>query len=388
LQLFDAEEHTNLWSSEHTPLVFTQSPFFLHSPNVLLDGHRYRFALSPVSQANRQLYLVRVGTSLDFIEEDVGNVTQIAAPVLAGVFLLAPLGGYVLARRATRPLQRLIAASRQLHPTRLEERLPLRNTGDELDQLSGDINHFLDQIAEFIKRNREFLANAAHEIRSPLTAMLTSIEVTLSQPRSVAQYQEVLTQVQERGRNLANLANQLLLLAESDAGLLATSQSDVSIDRVVLATVDMFLGVAEEKNVALVASVTPDLLIRGEKSRLQQVVNNLVDNAIKFTPSGGRVEIGLALSSDRAKVCLTVNDSGIGIEESVQPRIFERFFQANPSRVRESRDRMGFGLGLSICRSIVQAYQGQISLTSQRGVGTIFRVEFPAIFAETRKVTE
>ena len=383
LQLFDRSERVNLWSSDHTPVVFSQSPYFLHQKTVVVGEERFRFAESAVERNSREVYLVRVGTSLNFIEEDLGNVTSIATPVLVGVFLLAPIGGYVLARRATRPLQRLIAASRLLHPTRLEERLPLRNSGDELDQLSEDINHFLDQIAEFIQLNREFIANAAHEIRSPLTALLTSMEVTLSRPRTVAEYQELLLSSQEQCRDLATLANQLLLLAESDAGLLRAHFTKVSLDQVVRSAVDMFQGVAEDRGINLNAFIDSNILIAGDTSRIRQVVNNLIDNAIKFTPTGGRIEVRLGKNIDLTRVCFSVSDSGIGIDQDMLGHVFDRFFQAETSRYRNQAEQAGFGLGLSICRSIVQAFDGRITVTSQLGTGSTFRVEFPAIIDGT-----
>ncbi len=290
--------------------------------------------------------------------------------------MLAPLGGYLLARRATRPLQRIIAASRSLHPSRLEERLPLRNTGDELDQLSAEINQFLDQIAAYLQQNRDFVANAAHELRSPLTALMTSVEVALTRVRSISEYQELLATVQEECRNLAIMANQLLLLAESDAGLLSAHQSPVRLDAIARSAIDMFLGVAEEKGLQLKSQLDHELWVMGESTRLRQVVNNLLDNAIKFTAPGGTVEVSVKKNGEPNLGCLEVRDTGIGIRDDDQVYVFDRFFQVAEGRSHR-QENPGFGLGLSICRSIVRAYGGELTLRSKVGVGSTFRVELP-----------
>ncbi len=321
LQLFNGDQSQLLWSSSNTHKQFLSSPFALGEKTIEIEGQRYRLAESEVMSGNLAAYHVRVGTPLDFVQEDIDNVTRILLPVLVGVFLLAPLGGYILARRAIHPLQKIIAASRGLHPDRLEERLPLRNTGDELDQLSIEINQFLDQIAAYLARNREFVANAAHELRSPITALMTSVEVALNRPRNETEYEEILSTVQDECRHLALLANQLLLLAESDAGLLAPHATQVRLDQIVRTAVDMFTGVAEEKGVQLRLEVSPETYIMGDALRLRQVVNNLLDNALKFTPTGGSIAVRLkeavASAEQPATVRLEVEDSGIGIRSRI-----------------------------------------------------------------------
>jgi heavy metal sensor kinase len=391
LQLFDADGRALLWSSENTPAPFRRPPFHLDASALDLDGVSYRLAQRRLPARDRSRaaspsgapYHVRIGTSLEFIREDVANVTRIITPVLLGVFLLAPIGGYILAGRATAPLQKLIATSRALHPSRLNERLPLRHTGDELDQLSLEINQFLDQIAEHLQRNREFVANAAHELRSPLSAMITSIDVALGRDRSLAQYQDLLTTIHDECRQLGTLVNQLLLLAESDAGLLGQQKSPVRFDEVVRSSADMFAGVAEEQHLELRGDIEPGVTVVGDTTRLRQVVNNLIDNAVKFTPAGGRVEVTLRSDVGGERALLTVRDSGVGIPPPDLPHVFDRFYQVERSRHHDSVVH-GTGLGLSICRAVVLAYGGTIQVESALGVGTLFTVSFPSAASPPR----
>jgi signal transduction histidine kinase len=386
-----------LWSSANTPSTFREPPYAFAQHEVDIDGTSYRLVQRQLERAERSAstqsvppaatrstqpeYVVRLGTSLDFIEQDVANVTRIIAPVLTFVFLLAPLGGYLLSGWATSPLQRLIATSRNLHPSRLDERLPIVGTGDEIDELSREINEFLDQIAQHLQRNREFVANAAHELRSPLSAMTTSLDVALSRPRSVAEYQELLSTLYDECEQLNTLASQLLLLAESDAGLLGKHRAPVRFDEIVASSRDVFAAVAEEKGVALTANLEPGVTVSANAPRLWQVVNNLLDNAIKFTTAGGRVDV--SLSSDRAagRAVLVVRDTGVGVPAADLPFVFDRFYQVERSRHHADVEH-GTGLGLSVCRGIVAAYDGSISIESTPGAGTTVTVSMSLVTCE------
>ncbi len=388
LQLFDEDGKHALWESVNTPQDARRLPIY-NKTNVQGKSHAELIHANDDYLAQRQLdldnlpnYWVRVGAATEFIQSDVDNVTRIMTPMVVFVFLLAPIGGYILAGRATSPLQKIISTSRELHPNHLEDRLPLRGAGDELDQLSIEINDFLDQIANHLQRNREFVANAAHELRSPLAAVQASVDVTLSRKRTVEEYEEVLTSVSDECGELGALVNQLLVLAETDTGNLAVENRSAQLDKVIHGSLEMFSGVAEEKGVRLEKTLEDDVWVRGEATRLRQVVNNLVDNAIKFTAPGGlvSVELNSDLNSDGAKpvAVLRVSDSGVGIPPESMSRVFDRFYQVERSRDREV-NRLGVGLGLSICFAVVSAYGGQINVESKLGEGTVFQVVLPLV---------
>jgi signal transduction histidine kinase len=265
----------------------------------------------------------------------------------------------------------------RLHPEDLSERLPRSGNGDELDQLSATMNGMLDRLADYLEQQRTFVANAAHELRSPLTAMRTALEVTLERDRSVPEYRELLTDLVEECAGQANLINQLLLLAEGDAGLLH-AEGEVRLDEVVQKAVDMFQGIAEQRGIDLQGDAPSAIVVPGNRIHLREVIHNLIDNALKFTPAGGRVRLEVRPQPQREQVQLVVRDTGIGIASEDLPKVFERFYRADKSRQRE-HPTGGNGLGLAICRAIVQSYGGQITLASTLGKGTTVTVTLPTV---------
>lgn len=384
LQLLDESGTTPLWSSRNTPDELTEhNPIPLEGSQIERDG--FRFAQRHLDREGMPAYWVRVGTATDFIGEDIDNVTRIITPVLIFIFMLAPIGGYIVAGRATSPLQKIISTSRTLHPNQLDARLPLRGTDDELDQLSAEINEFLDQIASHLQRNREFVAHAAHELRSPLAAIEASVDVALSRRRSAEEYEDLLGTILEECRQLTVLVNQLLLLAESDGGGLSQSQQAIDLSRVTSSSVEMFRGVAEEVNIEIEARISPKVTVMGDSTRLRQVVNNLIDNAVKYTLDGGSVQVTLRENQAAGQAVLQVCDTGIGIPAEDLAHVFDRFYQVDRSRQRNQAIH-GCGLGLSICRAIVEAYNGEIHVASQPGRGTTFTVTFPCVAHEVPKL--
>ncbi|OYV85259.1 MAG: hypothetical protein B7Z73_13905, partial [Planctomycetia bacterium 21-64-5] len=187
------------------------------SGELLATAQGYRIARRRFGGRGTPYYTVRIGASQAGIENDVAVVTHLMTIAGAAVLLLAPLGGFWLAGRATHPLEAIIHTAARLRPSHMDERLPIRGTGDQLDQLSITINHFLDQIADYLERNREFVANAAHELRSPLAAIQSSVDVALNATRSPQEYQDLLCEIVDECSRLGVLVNQLLLLAEHDS---------------------------------------------------------------------------------------------------------------------------------------------------------------------------
>ena len=364
-----------LWSSDNAPELSVPMAQAVKSGAYNRENYRLLQRAIPLGKRSSPL-IVRVGVRRDPVDEDIWRLTEMMLVAFAFILLAAPLSGYWLAGRATRPLAIILQTTARLHPDNLSERLPLRGSGDELDQLSATMNGMLDGLALHLEQQRSFVANAAHELRSPLTAMRTAVEVALERDRSAAEYRELLTDTIEECIGLGNLIKHLLLLAEGDAGLLH-ADGEVRLDELVRRSVDMFQGIAEQHDVILCAEASKPVLVPGNRVHLREVIHNLIDNALKFTEAGGSVNVEVSAEADSPQVQLRVRDTGAGIPADDLPKVFERFYRADKSRQR-AQPIGGNGLGLSICQAIVHSYGGQIGIASTVGQGTTVTVSLPA----------
>jgi len=362
-----------VWESDNFPADWKEdSPGNVESDFSFHQNGQQIVVSHPLKTDDGKTLLIVLGEPTQFIRDDIWQLTKIMLYIGAALLFIAPVGGFLLARQATSPVREIISTTRSLDPTHLESRLPIRGTGDELDQISTEINSFVDQISRYIEGQREFVANAAHELRSPITAIQTSVEVTLDKPRTIDVYQEELETVSEQCQQLRHLVNQLLELAESDANVNGTSET-VNLKSLVETSINVFSGVAEEKGIEIVPDLVDNSNVNGNESKLRQVFNNLLDNALKFSPAGGKVIV--ELTEKQSFIVLNVHDSGAGVPDNQLEKIFDRFFQVDQSRQRTKR--RGNGLGLSICKSIIEQHGGTIK-ASNDSPGLIVCVHLPA----------
>lgn len=329
--------------------------------------------------ANSQVR-IRVGASMSLIDRDLTLIDRIIGIAFGLGLLIAPLGGYWLAGRVTRPLAIMIGIADRLRPEELSERLHMRGTGDELDHLSHTFNQLLDRIAHFLQQRRDFLANAAHELRTPLAALRSTAEVALRSQRSTKEYHELLGTIVEESESLEVLVNQLLLLAETevDDDTLLLKGEPVQLSQLIEKSCEMFAGVAESRSISLTHLLLHSTLVKGNRHHLRQVINNLIDNAVKFTPPGGAIQITLDADVPSNHAFFSVKDNGIGIGADEKPRLFDRFYRGDRSRRRDAVTR-GTGLGLSICQAIVKSHGGTLTVESQIGQGSCFLVTLPIL---------
>jgi two-component system, OmpR family, heavy metal sensor histidine kinase CusS len=336
-----------------------------------------RIAKSGIVTPDGTTVWLRVGTSLRILYDGVNQLTNTTLLVGGIMLLVGPLLGYVMARRATEPIAEINRIVPSLQPRRLSDRLPTFQTGDELDVLSAQINELLDRIAAYVERNQTFTANAAHELRSPLAAIQNSVEVSLNEDRTIPEYQEILETVVHECSQLRLLVNQLLLLAENDSETAQSNFEPVNLSEIVRRSVAMFRDTAEERGVTLLTPRLDNCYVQGDPKRLRQVVNNLIDNGMKFNRPGGSVTLTIAQLPEESLVMLRVSDTGQGIPAEDLPYLFDRFYRGDKSHSREHTP--GNGLGLSICESIIQAHQGKIEVTSTINEGTTFEVTLKSI---------
>ncbi len=381
MQLLD-ENRKALWSSQGVPDF--PSSLALVPLNQPLSVENHRLLVLPTRVETSNVHYLKLGVHLDFLQRDMATIDRLVLGSMGIVLIVAPLLGYWLASHTARIIGGIIDTANQLEPASLEDRLPVRGTGDELDQLALTINRLLDRIATYLSQKRDFLADSAHELRSPLAAIRSSAEVALSRDRTIQEYQNLLEEIIEEGTALELIVNQLLLIAESETGSLIYDVHPLAFGLLVKRSTEIFQDVAELKNITLRTELVFNVWLRGNPQLLRQLVNNLIDNALKYTPEGGTVWIRLEFFNQKQNVRLTVQDTGIGIPPEDIPKVFDRFYRADKARPRTEQ---ATGLGLSICKAVVAAHHGTISCESQLGQGSIFRVEFPCI-PETERPTE
>jgi heavy metal sensor kinase len=369
------EDGVTVWKSEHCPAAVVEyPPARLDREENIVQVGTYRYVRLRIAPPGQPAYHVRVGTDTTGLDQSLTALMRQLTVVGLALSLITPLAGWWLARRATRPVADILQIADQLRPTRLGDRLPMRGTRDELDRLARTINRLLDQVADHVDRQQQFVADAAHELRGPLAAMRSLMEVAISHERSPTEYRDTLEDLLEEMRHLSALANALLTLTEAGETDPAGGREEVDLAAVVRQTTAMFAGVAEERDIGITVEAAA-IRLPGKAAQLRQVLGNLLDNAIRFTPAGGGVKVRLASDAATGRAILTVSDSGDGIAPADIDRIFDRFYKADPARSRH--DGRSGGLGLPICKAIVERHGGTITVTSGPGPGTTVTVALP-----------
>jgi two-component system OmpR family sensor kinase len=263
--------------------------------------------------------------------------------------------------------------AREIEASKLDQRLPHPGVADEIGRLVDTLNHMIERLEGSFQAMKRFTADASHELRNPLATMQNTIDVVMEQPRTVEEQREALESLGEDVNRLRRIVEDLLLLARADSGRLAMEREPVNLGNLVQGLAETYQPLAQERGVALDVAAPAVAEVAGDERWLYQLVGNLIDNALKFTPPGGAVKVDV-LSRPEA-IRLTVRDSGPGIPEGSLERIFERFYQVDLSRTRNPKT--GSGLGLAIAAWIVESHGGRILAANHPDGGAIFTVELP-----------
>jgi heavy metal sensor kinase len=318
----------------------------------------------------RQEFVVVLLAPLEAVERELDHVRNVLLAAGPIALILSAGFGYWLARTALAPVDRLRRATEEITADRLDQRLPVLEPSDELGRLSRTINAMIARLEQSFEEIRRFTADASHELRTPLTVLRTEVEVSLGQALSAAEHRERLGAILEELGRMSRLTDQLLTLSRRDAGVEPFALVALDLCVLVAGVVDALRPLAEAKGVLLQLDAEgPACPIAGDEALLRQVFINLVDNALKFTPEGGRVTVRVSWSGQGGVVCVT--DTGIGIAAEHLPHVFDRFYRVDRAR---SRAEGGTGLGLSIAQSIVKAHGGTIEMTSTPGKGSVCTV--------------
>jgi heavy metal sensor kinase len=317
-------------------------------------------------------YLVEVGTSGDRTDATVRQVLLILGVGLPIAVSVAVAGGFVLVRRALRPVDRLSQKAAEITQHNLTERLPVMCTGDELERLSLSLNLMISRLEDVINSSKQFVADASHELRTPLAVLRGELEALAQDAQLKTQTRESLGSMLEEVDRLAEIVEGLLALSRLDTGEGKMQWVRFDLAELAITTADQMSLLAEDKNITVVCDSSTPTMIQGDRPRLKQVVVNLLDNAIKYTPNGGRIT--LKITQDDGYAVLDVADDGVGIPAEALPHVFNRFFRVDGSR---SRDQGGAGLGLSIVKSICDAHGARVEVSSTPGKGSHFRIRQP-----------
>ena len=286
---------------------------------------------------------------------------------MTSLIILAAGVGWFMARRAVSGVEAVTRTAQKISGGNLEERVPVKAKGDEIDQLATTFNQMLNRIQGLLKEIKEMSDNIAHDLRSPITRIRGIAEVTLSAGKSLNEYEAMAASTVEECDRLLDMINTMLLISKTEAGVDRLIREEIDLTALVRKACELFEPAAEDKGVNLACSVPNGSRLVGDTRMIQRMLSNLLDNAIKYTPSGGSVSIFL-LEND-GQVAVSIRDTGIGLLPSDLPRIFERFYRCD-----QSRSQAGIGLGLSLARAVARAHGGDITVVSTPNQGSTFTV--------------
>ena len=333
-----------------------------------------RFITFPVKsfKGKKVRGVVQVGTSLEFVRESMRNLLVVFFILVPSLLFVAAVVGLFLAGKALKPIREIARTTRHITVNNLEERITVPVARDDIGQLAATINGMLDRLSLSFQKITQFTADASHELRTPLTIMRGELEIALRGERSSEEYLETLGSSLEEVERMSRIVNDLLLLSKSDMGQEVMHHDPVDLRILLTNLLSHFKILADEHQIQLNSVLEEVETVFGDQLRLRQLMVNLLTNAIRYTPSGGK--INLTLRGVESGVEIAIADTGIGISDEDISRIFDRFYRTDKAR---SRQYGGSGLGLSIVKWIVGAHHGTIKVDSVVGEGSVFRVMLP-----------
>ncbi|MDP8236753.1 MAG: ATP-binding protein [Candidatus Erginobacter occultus] len=336
---------------------------------VLFPGDRHKTRIVQVFIAPGVIF--QMGQNMKAEDGFMARLKFIFAYVGFGAVLLSFSTGWFMARRALSGVEEVTQAARLISDSTLDRRVPLKGTDDEIDRLASTFNSMLERIQSLITGIKEINDNIAHELRSPITRIRGSAEMSLSLESSAEELKSVVAGTVEGCDQLLSLINTMLDISEMESGIRNLNCSVIDISEVVNRGVEIFQPVAEENGIGLSVQTPISVQIRGDTRKLQRALANLVDNALKHTPAGGCVSV--SLKEKGGEVSISVRDTGTGIPLAQLPHVFKRFYRS------ENENGSGSGLGLSLARAIVRFHEGEITVESVPGEGSTFTIVLPSV---------
>ena len=329
--------------------------------------HKIRILYSIIGRG----IILQLGQSMENYTRFIEAFRKIFVATMTSLFIFAAIVGWFMARRALAGVETVTQTARQISEGSLKERVPVKKHQDEIDQLAITFNQMLDRIQNLVTGIKEMSDNIAHDLKSPITRIRGISEVTLTTGASVREYKNMAASTIEECDRLLEMINTMLVISRTEAGVNKLDAKEMDIAAAVTNAWELFEAPAEDKDLKFTCDAAGPLRVSGDQRLIQRMIANLIDNAIKYTSTGGTVKVAVHRQNDHS-VVITVKDSGIGISDQDLPHIFERFYRCDPSR-----SEAGIGLGLSFARAVARAHGGDITVSSIPDQGSTFAVTLP-----------
>jgi two-component system OmpR family sensor kinase len=322
-------------------------------------------------------FFIVISRSFESVDLGLQRIRRILYLAVPGALIFSALGGWFLSRRSLASVVYMSDRARKISAENLSQRLPVANPRDELGRLAGTFNELLARLDTSFSQQRRFMADASHELRTPLSVIRTSAEVTLGREnRDESEYRDALKIIDEQVKRLSHIVEDMFTLSRADVGRRALAVTDFYLDELILEAARAATILGARKGVRIETPTMGEISFRGDEGLLRQMLLNLLDNAVKYTPAGGFVRVKVEQSEAHYRIL--VEDSGLGIPDREQELIFERFYRVDKARSGTAEsDGWGAGLGLSIARWIAQAHGGDLVLQHSDGTGSTFRATLP-----------
>ena len=379
-QIYDGKDGRILVQSQGVePLGLHLAPgevqAFLDNPKPYDIGTaygRFRISNSVIAPASGGRYLLQVGASLDPMDAVLKRFLDLLLLRAVPSLFVSLVAAWWMARKALAPLTTLATEARGVKIGTLDRRLPTRGTNDQLDEVAVAFNETLAHLEESVGEMRQFSSALAHELRTPLAVLRGEMELVLLRSGSALEWRTSAASQIEEIDKLTRMVNQLLTLARAESGEIALAREGVDLGALAATVTEQLEPVAQAKDLNLHCDVHQPVTVTGDSGWLERLLLNLLDNAIKYTPSGGDIRVGVLHENGHARVDVT--DTGAGIPADAVPHVFERFYRVDPAR---SSTVEGAGLGLSLAKWIVDRHHGRIEVRSEPGRGSTFTIWLP-----------
>lgn len=333
-----------------------------------LNGERYRIVMT-----RSEIASVTAAYPLSEIDATLRRLFAAMLYALPLVLVISVWTGWFIAGRSLRPVDEITRLARQITASNLEQRLPRAQNNDEIGRLIDTLNEMIARLESSFSQVRQFTSDASHELKTPLAILMGELEIALRRPMTIEEYKATVASCLEEVERLTHVVQGLLELSRAETGQSVIDRKPVRLSTLVADVCDDVMLIAESKHVQLTTDIQLDLQIIGDKVRLHQAILNVVENAVKYTPSAGAVRVELRKVEDEIR--LLVSDTGIGIAAEHIPFLFDRFYRVDKAR---SKNIHGTGLGLAIVKWIVDVHNGTIKVVSTEGAGTTMQITFPS----------